>query len=256
MRSFCTCRRALLFTAVAAAAGVLSSLQAAKPTAPPPPPPPPDPFVIYEWRPELGGWLDKQTNLVWGYSSFAATGSWSTFSWANGVAADYSGMLSDAADALEARADYSQGKANDNYALWEQAVIDGDEVDEAYYWDRYVRYQALADAQYADVPEFQEAALDAAQFTNWRLPSKAEAVDALNKGLFSYGAGKFNSYDCSPGLGNQGLANGGVTTWTSDTAKTGGKAGAWVFYPGNSVATMLVTQTSGCDTIVVRKHVP
>jgi hypothetical protein len=35
---------------------------------PPPPPPPPLGTEVYEWRPELGGWLDTSTNLIWGYS--------------------------------------------------------------------------------------------------------------------------------------------------------------------------------------------
>ena len=50
-----------LFAVVGAlvALGGLSELQAGKPASP-------NPFLIYEWRPELGGWLDKERNLVWG----------------------------------------------------------------------------------------------------------------------------------------------------------------------------------------------
>ncbi len=54
-------------------------VEAGKP-APPPPPPPPLGTEVYEWRPELGGWLDTSRNLIWGYSPIAMiNGGWCGF---------------------------------------------------------------------------------------------------------------------------------------------------------------------------------
>lgn len=68
-------------------------VEAGKP-APPPPPPPPLGTEVYEWHPELGGWLDTSRDLIWGYSPSAVDNGYAwPYSFAANIAANYATFL-------------------------------------------------------------------------------------------------------------------------------------------------------------------
>lgn len=244
----------LLCFATVCGLGIASTLEAAKPAPPPPPPPPPNPAAIYVWREDLGGWLDTSRNLIWGYSLSQSRSMSFSYNGAVNAGANYALHLSDEAVFREGRGVYCETQGDNNLALAIQAEAAGDLDLAAYHYDRADRYYALADTYFADAVAFLDASDLAGQYNNWRIPTKAEALDAVSKGLFTYGVDGFNSYDCSPAVGNQGLSYGSRASWTADTQKVGGKPGAWAFWPGGG--TSLVTQTSGCDTFHVRTYVP
>lgn len=158
--------------------------------------------AVYEYHPELGGWLDTERGVIWGYSLSQSAG-WSgaTRSAAERNAAAY-------ADVLFERADY-----------WHQEALRLQGVADSYAETDPVLSQKYADAAAArelDAQGFEEAAIAADQFSNWRLPSVAEFEDAYDKGLFSIGEGGFNM-DASPAFGYQ--ENAGGWNWTSEPVK-------------------------------------
>jgi hypothetical protein len=48
---------------------------------------------VYQWREDLGGWLDTSTNLVWGYDSLEILGYAHNFSGSSSVVATYPQIL-------------------------------------------------------------------------------------------------------------------------------------------------------------------
>lgn len=238
------------FTIVAA--GALSSAFAGKPQ-----PPPPNPFLIYEWRPDLGGWLDTQTNLVWGYSFWdlqgTSTGSgYAIPQWlAADAAANYADMLYQRAyEGLPASADQTEAHADWQVEQGDIALANGDPELAA---DWYAAAEAnYARAQYereVDIPNFEAAADVASQFT-WRLPTQQEGQRALDNGLFTYGPNGFDSYDASPHGGFQLLFWSGA--WSSTTRRNGREA--WTYRQDGS--TSWATVNSTYNAIFVRTHVP
>jgi hypothetical protein len=228
-----------------------SWLPAAKPTPPPPPPPPANPFEIYEdRRADLGGWLDTERNLIWGYSLVQTRNNNCSYSGAQWFAQNYADQLAAEVDVRLERAAYNQDQGDVNQALGDQALADGDLALADYYYGRADLRYALAEQYAADAVAFDDAAVVADQFTNWRVPTKVEAVDASAKGLFTYGEGGFNSWDPSPATGMQSLP---VMVFTNDLSKN--RQNAWAFFPADG-GTMLTSVNSSIDCIVVRTHVP
>jgi len=229
---------------------VLSLAHAGKPT-PPPPPPPPDPATIYEWKPELGGWLDKSRNLIWGYTPTSFEGTNASYQWAvDTVKTNYATMLLNTAVNMQAHAQYCLDRSEIEFDLAEEAAAIEDWEGEAYHLNRAYGYLALRDRDLANIPEFQYAGAVASQYTNWRLPTKDEASDALNKGLFRYGPGGLNGYDCSPAVGNQET----YRNWFTLTSTLKGTS-VWVFLPDEETMTT-VSKTQWCDFIPVRTYTP
>jgi hypothetical protein len=241
---------AAMFCLAFVAAGLVSEAYGGKPKPPPPPPPPPNPFVIYQWRPDLGGWLDTQTNLVWGYSFNDLQGHGITQSMAVDAAADYANVLYDMALALSAQADQEEDHADWQMEQGDIALANGDPELAADWYAaaeaNYAEAQALRDS----IP-FVEAAGDVADQFTWRLPTKAESQTALTNGLFTYGPNGFDSYDSSPLIGFQIPWN--VLTWTS--TKTSNGRNCWAYRPldgsGGNIGV-----NSQVNAIFVRKHVP
>lgn len=249
---------ALSGLAVLCAIGFHSEVHGGKKTPPPPPPPPPaDPFLIYELRPDLGGVLDKNTNLVWGYNFYdiVATSAHSGYGinqqFATGYAANYAALLYDQAvgDLPDAAAE------TEAFADWQTeqgdiALASGD-VDLANRWyaaanTHYENAQADRDS----IPLYLDAAATASQF-EWRLPTQQEATTAINNGLFTYGQGGFNGYDGSPYVGGQVPWN--SFCWSSTFSKS--KREAWAYCPLDG-SNGLITVTSQVNCVFVRKHVP
>lgn len=250
MKSHPRLKRTAWLSCLAALCGLLlmASVEAAKP-APPPPPPPPNPAAIYQWRPELGGWLDTQRNLVWGYQLTAVVNGGFSYDGAIATAPNYAIRLATAADDYDVRGTNMLAQADNYQALGDAAYAAGDyELADEYYFQadrRYVRAQEYFDS--ADIAL--AAAVNAAQFNNWRIPMKDEAVDASWKGLFSRGATGFNSFDSSPYVGFQQENN--VPNWTSTLS---GK-NVWAYYPVSG-STAAISKSSLIGAIVVRTHVP
>jgi hypothetical protein len=158
--------------------------------------------AVYEYHPELGGWLDTERGVIWGYS-LSQSASWAggTRSGAERAAAAYPDALFDRSEWLAQEALRLQSLA-DSYAESDPALSQ--------------RYADAAAINEADAAAYVEAATAADQFSNWRLPSLAEFQDAYNKGLFSIGEGGFNM-DATPAVGYQ--ENYGRQQWTSEPVK-------------------------------------
>ncbi|MGD9858263.1 MAG: hypothetical protein AB7U20_25255 [Planctomycetaceae bacterium] len=219
MKRFSQVRTWLLLAAVAAL--FASTVWAAKP-APPPPPPPTSGPEVYEWRPDLGGWLDTSRNLVWGYEFRQLTGGTGPY------------------DFLQSR----------NYPALMLGTAD-------YYYDEAAYYYGIGDLELGDL--FFDAAIaceDAASFTNWRFPTKDEASDAIAKKLFKYDIAGWSGYWSTP-LG-PGLAyDGWALCWTSTAGKKarGGFSTHWVYTPATGDLGEWPNGGDG-DVIWVRTHVP
>lgn len=158
--------------------------------------------AVYEYRPDLGGWLDTERGVIWGYSMSQSGG--------------YAGYTRSAAerdapaypDVLFARAEWYVQEAQRRYDL---AAFYA-ETDPAL----SQRYAELAAQDELDAAAYEDAATAADQFSNWRLPSVAEFQDAYDKGLFSNGEDGFNM-DATPAVGYQ--ANYGRNHWTAEPTK-------------------------------------
>jgi hypothetical protein len=157
---------------------------------------------VYEYRPDLGGWLDTERGVIWGYSVTQSAG------WAGGTrsaaerdAAAYPDVLFSEYEWLALESQRLQDVA-DSYAQTDPA--------------RSQVYAEAAARAGADAAAYLDAASAADQFSNWRLPSLAEFQDAYNKGLFSTGEGGFNM-DATPAVGYQEIA--GDDHWTSEPVK-------------------------------------
>ena len=152
---------------------------------------------------DLGGVLDTTTGLIWSYDSYSMGGF--------GVTLDgSSGLL-----AVGANAEY---------------------LDELQYlvnfWNDPTRGNNPATATI-----YQNALTVAKQFT-WRLPTVAEARDAVSRGLFTYGAGECNVYYGSPTFTAPGVALSPGWRWSSDLGGKvkGGLDSAWYWdlYDGSA----------------------
>ena len=241
------------------AIGGLSNVYGGKKGSPPPPPPPPppaDPFQVYEWHPELGGWLDKNTNLVWGYSFIDMLGT-STHSGygikqqaATNAAAHYADVLYSMPDQLEGSAADITAQADVQIEKGDAALAAGDiELAARFYAAAQAKYLAAQD-DLDSIPIFIAAADVADQFT-WRLPTQQEAETAIANGLFTYGEGGFNGYDGSPRIGLSIPWNN--LTWTSTLSKS--KKQAWAYRPMDGGYGFIgITSTVNC--MFVRTHVP
>jgi hypothetical protein len=164
----------------------------------------------YEWRPDLGGWRDKQTNLVWGYDTQPLSGSYQYSALPN-VGPSYPQMFSSAAQSK-----LSSAVNQENLAASETDPI------------RKQRRLDFAAISRADAAACVLAGADAARFSNWRVPSSAEFQSAYSKGLFGRGPGAFN-YDGTPFTGYQPVY---LRYWTSDPP-TGSRRVVKVFNAGD-----------------------
>lgn len=239
-----------LLTVLTLAALISSGPATAKPPRnPPPPPPPPDPTVIYQWRPDLGGILDTQTNLVWGYSFYDLKGYGITQAMATSAAADYADILYDIAEFdIPAFAAQNEAAAEERQAQGDAALAAGDVELANRYYARAQEYRDKADADLDSIPLYMDAADVADQFT-WRLPTQQEAQRAIGNGLFTYGDGGFNGYDATPRIGFSPVIE--LFTWTTTKVKKN----VWVFKP-LSGAGVEAGVNSQINAIFVRTHVP
>jgi hypothetical protein len=194
--------------------------------------------AVYEYRPDLGGWLDTARGVVWGYSMSDSTGYSFTRNGAISSAAAYPDLLFSQADLLLSEAQHAQQQA-DFYAVTDPP-----------------RSQAYADlaAQYeADAAAFEDAATAADQFSNWRLPTLAEFQAASQAGLFTRGANGFN-LDMSPAVGYQ--AGYGGDNWTSQpTKKVKGKDTGLLFDIDDGGSTWMTTGTPA-RALIIRTYLP
>lgn len=238
-----------LVFALACLASASSAFAGKKPGGnPPPPPPPPDPATIYEYRADLGGWLDTTRNLVWGYNCQPIEGP-KTLNQAKTFAANYATALANyainylpgQADLYEMQADWQTEQGNAALAAGNVALAED--------------WFAAAEVNYARAQLHRDsiaptlAAAEVASNYTWRVPTQAEATDAMWKGLFTYGEGGLNGYDQDPLLGLQQVYQ--HFHWTT-TLK---KQTAFVYNPTNG-DTGFIGVNSGIYCIVVRTHVP
>ncbi len=198
----------------------------------------------------MGGWLDTTRNLVLGYNCQPIEGPKNLYG-AKVFAANYDTALTNYA------INYLPGQAdlNEMHADWQMEqgylyLAAGDEEYAEEWFAAADRNYALAQLQRDSVAPTLAAAEVASQFT-WRVPTQDEAVDAMWKGLFTYGEGGLNGYDQDPLLGLQTVYPQSHFTTTLST----NKQKAFVYNPVNGV-TGFVTVTSGFYCIVVRTHVP
>ena len=186
----------------------------------------------YEWRPDLGGWRDRQTNLIWGYQIGLIGGFTNTYAGAAtiGPRSLYPQTILNAVPDRLARAQLQE----------ERALLETDPV----------RKQArldLAATFRADAAACSVAGAHAAAFSNWRVPTLAEFRSAYIKGMFSQGTAAFN-FDAAPFTGYQRVNF--VSFWTSDPAVRNGTR-ATVFYPGDG-GSRLIGVDSNANVLVVR----
>lgn len=184
----------------------------------------------YEWRPDLGGWRDKQTNLIWGYNHSLVSSTSSTYGGALIVARGYSQALLKAAQDRLARAQLQE----------ERALLETDPVREQGRLD-------LAATFRADAAACSIAGSQAAAFSNWRVPTLTEFRSAYSKGMFSQGTSSFN-FDAAPFTGYQPINR--VFYWTSEPAVRNGTR-ATIFHPGDG-GSGLTSVNSGLHVLVVR----
>lgn len=97
-----------------------------------PPVTPDHQFEDFEYRPELGGVLDKRLNVVWGYSYVQLEGGWTSYSYVNNfIAPNYSLILTGNGDELhaanlllEAELYYAAAAAAAQYNNWRAPTLD------------------------------------------------------------------------------------------------------------------------------------
>ena len=219
--------------------------QKGKPQPPPeePPPPPPHASEVVVYRPDLGGWLDTSTNLVWGYMLTKTRGTSASFEWGKGFAANYAEEMWIAGEEREAYADFAAAKAIE--------LQESDPERAAIYAQRAEDYYYSADVCY-------DTATAAAQYTGWRTPTLTEATDAVAKELFIYGSDPVHypdGWQTMPDLPPyQSWSD--TLTWTSSSAgKVKGQNVAWAFYPVSG-GTAKIGMNSAVHVVVVRTHVP
>jgi hypothetical protein len=183
----------------------------------------------YEWKPDLGGYRDVSTKLVWGYSPTGTLNSSFSYSGAQTWATSkYASSFVSHADSLLAQA--AQYEAT--------AAMQTDPALAFAYMQLAQRYRDDAACTYL-------AASTIGSYSNWRLPTPAEFQDAYSKGLFSRGTGKFNM-DQNPATGLQlGYLN---LYWTSELAKS--KKQATVFDIGNGTKSQATVTSSLCLILV------
>jgi hypothetical protein len=215
-----------------------------------PQPTPPDPFEIYEWREDLGGWLDTTRNLVWGYDSGGILGYGLTYSLAQNFVQNYAATMASTAIQRQSQADESYARAAYLYSIGEL---------EGALW-----HEQQGDLYASIAAGLAAAAPIASQYTNWRIPSLEEALDAVNKGLFTYSNDQyddadFDGYNSVPQVPPSGLSYGNIPAWSNDVGgnknKIKGRDTAWVYLPITGEPGV-ITQTSQIPAIVVRTHLP
>jgi len=229
------------------ACGGLSELRAGKPA-----PPPPNPFAIYEWRPDLGGWLDTQRNLVWGYDLGPVLDWQFNAVEAAQAAATYPTQLADGAAHFDQRSADDSAKADSFKAKGDAALAAGDQVNADKYYATMTHYSERAEDEAAAANELEASAAVASQYSGWRVPTKDEAQDASSKGFFTYGTGGFNGFDDSP-LPDFQPFQPNFAVWTS-TRKTG--TTNWAFFPIEKTFRDYSTTRGYLYVIVVRTHTP
>ena len=184
----------------------------------------------YEWRPELGGYRDLSTKLVWGYSLTTTVNSSYSYTYASTTAvANYGPQFALTADSWLAQADRYEATA----------ATQTDPARALLYLQKAQEYRNSAACAYL-------SASTISSYGNWRLPTLAEYQSAYSKGLFSQGAGKFNM-DQSPAVGLQ-LGYGGLH-WTSNLSADKKKATAFNITDGKN---MQATVGSSIRLILVR----
>lgn len=195
--------------------------------------------AVYEYRPDLGGWLDTERGVVWGYSlSDSLNASITRDAAVNFSAGTYPDLLFAKADFFVQQAEY----------WWSLSAFYA-ESDPA----RSQRDAEIAAQCEGDAAAFEEAATVADQFTNWRAPSLAEFQDAYNKGLFSRGEDGFNM-DMSPAVGYQ--EGYGGNNWTSEpTKKIKGKENGLQFNIDDGT-TRWMSPNGANRAIVTRTYMP
>jgi hypothetical protein len=239
----------LLLPACLALVLVQSALIAGKP-APPPPPPPPNPFLIYEWRPDLGGWLDKERNLIWGYSMNQISGSSYSYDYALGEVADYAGVLADGALDFDAKSALYDSRGDEYLA---KGDAEPDPVLKQQYYDRAQGYYDLSEDYGIAADELILSAEVASHYSNWRLPTKDEFTDAFKKRFFAYGETELNAWDTSPLPGLQ-MQTTYYLYWTS-TADKGGRY-QWSVDPPTGTLQSVLKERSYIFAVPVRNYTP
>jgi hypothetical protein len=193
-------------------------------------------FEAFESRPELGGVLDTETNIVWGYSMGAIEDIWNySYTASLNVPGRYPACFATAADYHQEYGEY----------CLDQAVLDPARADQ---------WEALAAEHLAMVDPLNEAGNFATQYSDWRLPTVEEAREAIAKGIFTAGEGGLNLWTQHPADATPTPPRGGVLYWTSTY---GGKR------YGNDTAFAYSAQDGGavrtpgfCVPILVRTHTP
>jgi hypothetical protein len=156
-------------------------------------------FAAFESRPELGGVLDTETNIVWGYSMGAIEDIWSySYTASLNVPGRYPSCF-------DAKADDAQ--AYGEYCL-QQAAIEPDPT-------RVPLWEAEAAKSFAIVQPLRDAGEIAQQYDNWRLPTVEEAREAIAKGIFTAGSGGLNLWTQHPADATPTPPRGGALYWTS-----------------------------------------
>src|SRR5690606_17219841 len=123
----------------------------------------------------------------------------------------------------------------------EQAQIDLERADQ---------WEALAAEHLNKVQPLIDAGNVATQYNDWRLPTVAEARDAIAKGIFTAGDGGLNLWTQHPADSVSTPPRGGTRYWTSDySGKKTGNDTAWAYHADNGAA----ERTTGfCTPIMVR----
>lgn len=190
----------------------------------------------YEWRPDLGGWLDRQAKLVWGYGMTESLGSNYSYAGAQNACPNYPTQLAGQVQRFVDLAAY--------YDAQTQFYQESDPA-------RSQHYAELAQWNRDTASAYQRAAADAAQYTNWRAPTLGEFQTAWGRGLFSRGSLNFNM-DMSPAEGyDAGYQN---LNWTSNPVSKNKKT-AVAFSLGNG-GSGSISVTSSINAQVVRTYIP
>jgi hypothetical protein len=161
-----------------------------------------------------------------------------TFEGAKYWAPRYPEVLAKQVELYIERAEYCQQQAD---SLWETDPV------------RAQGYQDLADMYSANAAAYTAATLDAAQFTNWRLPTLTEFQNAFGKGLFTRGENGFN-LDMTPRVGYQEGYGGG--NWTSTAPKRIKGSMSALLFSVTDGGTMWTGVNSSARALVVRTHLP
>lgn len=193
-------------------------------------------FAAFQDQPSLGGVLDTETNIVWGYSMAAVEDIWN-YSYASN--ANTPGRYP---ATFEAAATYHEDYAQ--YCL-DQAATD---PDRAHLWEE------LAAEHAAKVGPLRLAGSYAVQFDDWRLPTVEEARAAIAKGIFT-GPDGLNLWKQHPADAVCGPPRTPPWYWTSTYGgkARGGFDTAWTF---NAVDGSARTTTGFAAPIMVRTHTP